>query len=191
MRGIVINLDSRPDRMVEFQQNVIPFPVERFSGVVANCGEDGCKESHLRIIERQSEYPFVVFEDDCILMKPWTVVEEAMKQLPDDWDALWLGGNLRVPLHRYSKNLFRVKNTYALHAVIYNSQRMIDYILENHNTPTGINVDVFYNKVVQEMFNCYIVYPMVANQRKGYSDITKRPVDYYDELNEIYEKQTK
>jgi GR25 family glycosyltransferase involved in LPS biosynthesis len=160
------------------------------SGVVASCGEDGCRESHLSILEKQDEFPFAVFEDDCILMKPWCLVDEVMKQLPKDWDALWLGGNVRSKLDRYSHNLFKLKDTYALHAVIYNSERMVDYILENHNTASGINLDVFYGREVQQKFNCFIIYPMVANQRKGYSDITKREVDYYDELLEIYNKQT-
>ena len=191
MDSYVINLDNRPERYKEFQQNVFPFPIKRISGCMASCGEDGCRDSHLGILERQSTFPFAVFEDDCILMKPWSIVEKAMKQLPKDWDALWIGGNVRVPLKRYSENLFIVKNTFALHAVIYNSEKMVDYILENHNTKTGENLDVFYNRVIQEMFNCYIIYPMVANQRKGYSDITKREVDYYDELNKTFEMQTR
>ena len=190
MFGYVINMDSRPERYREFRENAIPFPVQRVSGHVASCGEDGCRDSHLSILERENEFPFVVFEDDCVLMQPWSMVQQAMVQLPKDWDALWLGANLRTPVSRYSDNLFRIRNAYALHAVIYNSKRMVKYILENHKTPSGINLDVFYGRNVQHKFNCFITYPMVANQRKGYSDITKREVDYYDELNDVYKIRT-
>ncbi len=188
MKGIVINLDSRPDRMEYFEKNYFPFEVVRFPGIVASCGEDGCTRSHLAVISSQDKFPFIVFEDDCMMIQPWSVVETAMKQLPPDWDALWLGATIRQRLQKYSRNLYRLKNAFCLHAVIYNSQRMIDFILANHNTPSGKNLDIFYHKIVLNRFNCFVTYPICATQRYDYSDICKSVVDYHSEIYNAYNK---
>lgn len=175
MHGIVINLDSRPERWQFFQEhNKFPFEIERFSAIEAPSGEDGCTLSHLAVIKNQTEFPFIVFEDDCLMTKPWSIVDTAMKQLPYNWDALWLGATLTRPLKKYSLNLYHIERAYCLHAVIYNTPRMVNYILNNHHTPPGKNLDIFYYKELQHRFNCFITYPLCATQTEGYSDIAKK-----------------
>ena len=171
MKAFVINLDSRADRLESFLNQSFPFEVERFPGVVAERGQDGCAASHLAVIGKQTEFPFIVFEDDCVLIRPWSIVEEAMSQLPADWDALWLGAMVKQRLKRYSRNLYRLKRAYSLHAVIYNTKRMVDYIVTKHYRTNGENLDVFYCHEVQARFNCFITYPIVATQRSDVSDI--------------------
>jgi GR25 family glycosyltransferase involved in LPS biosynthesis len=177
--------------METFKMNCFPFPVNRFSALTSSCGEDGCTNSHLSILKKQKEFPFAVFEDDCLLIQPWKIVEKAISQLPNDCDALWLGANLRQPLERYSNNLFRLKKAWCLHGVIYFTQRIVDYILENHNTPSGINIDTFYCKDVQYNFNCFIVSPMVTVQCADFSDIAKKKTNNYVELIDNYRRYTK
>jgi GR25 family glycosyltransferase involved in LPS biosynthesis len=192
MNGIVINLDSRKDRLAEFMKQEFPFPVRRFSGITAVKGEDGCTYSHLAVLNIQHEFPFVVFEDDCIMLHPWSMVQQCMAQLPQNWDALWLGGNLTRRLQRYSSNLFRLQGAYCLHAVIYNSPKMVNFILDNNNTPAGKNLDIFYHDRVLPKFNCYITYPMIATQRDSYSDINHTNSNYgLTELLTNYDIQTK
>jgi len=189
MKAFVINLDSRPDRLELFKQNNLPFDVERFPGVVASCGEDGCTNSHLTLLRKyRDETPFVIFEDDCMMLESWGIVEKAISQLPQNWDCLYLGGTVRTPLTRYSDNLYRLKKTWTTHAIIYNSKRLINYILHKHNTPSGINLDVFLNNKVQQRFNCFITYPLVATQRNSYSDISKQHVDFETYIGESYKR---
>ena len=190
MHGIVINLDSRPDRLAEFRKQQFPFEVERFSAIKVTPGEDGCTQSHLAVIGAQTEFPFVVFEDDCIMLQPWTAVEMCMKQLPNKWDALWLGANVKEPISKYSENLYRLCNAYALHAVIYNSKEMVDYILKYHNTPSGKNLDIFYRFAVQKKFRCFLTYPMFATQRVDVSDICGK-ITGHEELEYNYKKNVK
>lgn len=190
MIGYVINLDSRPDRLAEFRKQQFPFEVVRVPGIVASCGEDGCTASHLLAITKQDKFPFVVFEDDCVLSEPWVFVETIMKQLPSTWDALWLGGNVKKQLRRYSENLYHCKSTYALHAVIYNSKNMVEYILRKHHTPSGKNLDIFYRFDVQQNFNCFITYPMLATQRPGISNINGGFVNY-EELKVNYNRNVR
>ncbi len=188
MKAFVINLDSRPDRMKLFKENRFPFEVTRVSGVVASCGEDGCTQSHLQVIASQHEFPFVVFEDDCMMIRPWSIVEKALSQLPNKWDALWLGATIRQPLVKYSTNLYKLRNAWCLHAVIYNSREMIDYILQNHNTPSGRNLDIFYHLQVMNAYRCFVTYPLCATQRNDYSDICKKKIDYNKEIEKAYSR---
>jgi hypothetical protein len=191
MNAYVINLDSRPDRLKSFRKNGFPFEVKRYPGVVASCGEDGCTYSHLNILREQKEFPFVVFEDDCVLLHPWSVVEEAMKQLPINWDGLWVGTNPRRRLERYSPNLFKINGSYSSHAIIYGSKRIVNYILKNHNTPTGQNLDIFYCHQLMKVFNCFVVYPLVATQLSDYSDIAHVNTNNRQVLIDNYNRFTK
>jgi GR25 family glycosyltransferase involved in LPS biosynthesis len=179
MKAYLINIDHRPERMVSFKHNKFPFEVERVSAVETNDGSLGCNLSHLKILRSQREFPFVIFEDDCVMVQPWEEVEKAIEQLPRDWDALWLGATLDAPIKRYSSNLFHLQKAYCTHAIIYNSQRVVDYIsnflgIYLATTKGKKIIDLFYYEDVQDKFNCFITYPMMAVQAEGYSDIMKR-----------------
>lgn len=198
MKAYVINLDDRPERMSSFKKNNFPFDVERVSAVKTNDGAVGCMLSHFNILKAQTHFPFVIFEDDCVMVAPWDDVEKAISQLPSDWDALWLGATLDTPLKRYSDNLFRLKKAYCTHAIIYNTQRIVDSILKTFDgfSPTITKqkaIDVFYYEEIQRDFNCFITYPMMALQGEGYSDIMKRTPrdDEYEWRKDCYNKFTK
>jgi len=188
MNAFVINLAERTDRMDLFRENKLPFEVKRFDAIKTDQGWIGCTQSHFSILQIYDELPLLILEDDVLFTEPWSVVEEAMRQLPDDWDALWLGATLCIPQERYSENLFRLIGGVCCHAIIYNSKRMIDYIITNHveffNTCLGRpTIDVFYCDDVQRKFNCFLTFPYVATQRAGYSDIEKAGVDYFGIIN--------
>jgi len=183
MKAYVINLDNRPDRMETFKENIFPFDVERVSAIKMDNGALGCTLTHFEIFKKNTEYPFVIFEDDCQFIEPWSLVEKAMSQLPDNWDALWLGATLDAPLKRYSENLFRLRRAYCTHAIMYNSPKIIEYILNNFLPFDGRKIiDVFYHKDVQENFNCFITYPMTTIQRNSMSDVMKREQDDSDQI---------
>ena len=198
MNSFVINLDRREDRMVSFNKNKFPFEVKRFSAIETSDGTMGCNLSHLSILEQQSEFPFAIIEDDCKMVAPWSDVENAMSQLPDDWDALWLGATLDGKIERYSANLFRLKKGYCTHFVIYNTPKIVNYIIEElpkfiATTKGKPIIDLFYYEYIQRIFNCYITYPMMALQAEGYSDIMKRTpgLDEHQWRHDQYNKFTK
>lgn len=194
MKAFVINLDRRPDRMVSFKENKFPFDVERVSAIEHPNGAYGCTLTHFDIFRKQKEFPFVIFEDDCKLIQSWSLVEWAMGQLPEDWDALWLGGTLDAPLKRYSENLFKARKIYCTQAVMYNSRRIIDFILNNFTESSGRKIiDVFYYRDVQDKFNCFLTYPMTTIQDGGYSDVMNRMQDETDQIwrTKCYNKYTR
>lgn len=176
-----INLDERKDRwdLSVLEAKKIGVDLIRFPAIQGETGHLGCRESHLTLLrDVKDEGIVMVTEDDfkIIVKNPIPIVRKAWSQLPGDWDMFYLGATLNEPLVRYSENLFWLRNAWTCHAIFYNNQNgVIDYILENHNTK---EIDVFLCIDVQLKFNCFIIYPMVATQREGYSDILKRHVDY-------------
>jgi GR25 family glycosyltransferase involved in LPS biosynthesis len=189
VKSYVINLASRPDKLTLFRQNQFPLDIERFEGIIDMPRDNGCAKSHLAILAMEHEFPFATFEDDCVMLENWMVVQRAMAELPDDWSALWLGATLTTPLERYSDHLFRLKRAHCLHAVIYNSQEMVDYILNHHDFKRHQYIDVFMFEV-QQKFNCFVTYPICATQRIGFSDISQKHVDYHDYIIDCYNKNT-
>jgi len=170
MKTYCINLESRPDRWRKVQKEAakLNLTLTRVDAIRDMVPHMGCRQTHLNIL-RFPDPVFMVIEDDMKVLQPFDVLERAISQLPEDWDMLYLGATLRKPLERYSENLYRLKGGAATHAIIYNNQHGIcEYIVENHDT---VAVDIFYAKNVQEHFNCYMTYPMVATQCPGYSDI--------------------
>lgn len=178
-----MNLKSRPDRLKEFYSNKFPFRVQRIEAIKTNPGWVGCTQTQINILKKQTKFPFVIFEDDCQMLQSWDVVQNIMKQLPQNWDALYLGATLMKPQQRYSENLFRLIGGYCAHAIIYNSKQMVDYVLTHYQeffncTQERKTLDVFYFVEVQPMFNCFITDPLCATQRAGYSDIENMNVEY-------------
>jgi hypothetical protein len=184
----VINLDHRPDRLEAFQKQNFPFHIERFSGIIDKDGEVGCKKAHLGILTKQHKFPFVVFEDDCQLINDCCYVDKAMQQLPENWDMLYVGANLQEPLERYSENLFHLHGAWCAHAIIYNSQRVVDYIVENKDKKAAL--DDLCKTEVEKKFNCFVVYPMVAIQRGSNSNVVPGYRDYRKLLEDNFAKHT-
>ena len=183
----VINLDERQDRLAQFNTNKIPLKIERFPAIKHPNGIKGCNASHLALLQRKHRFPFIIFEDDCLLLEDWSIVEKAMLQLPDDWDILYLGANLNKPIKRYSENLFCLQDAWTTHAIMYGSQGVVDYAIKRLKMGVS-HIDVFYAKDLTYTFNCFITHPMVAIQRASFSDIVNGYRDYSKDITTNFTK---
>lgn len=183
-----INLAHRTDKWSETQKECeqIGLDVIRFDAIYDANGWEGCRKSHLAILA-QAQPPFMIVEDDVQFLGDMSDIQRCMDDLPKDWDMLYLGANLQAPIEKYSEHLYRLKYAYATHAIIYNSQRVIDYILEHD--AGGRKIDVFYAEQVMEQFNVFATRPMLATQRPSLTDISKF-YQYYTHLAEGYSKFT-
>ena len=190
MKAYCINLKERADRWAQVQADLdkLKIPVECFEAVWDVIGHQGCINSHVKLLgEVKEQGVFMVLEDDIKVIADLFYLEKATKQLPDDWDMLYLGATLMRPLERYSDNLFKLQAGMTTHAIIYNNQNGVcDYIIEHMN---GGHVDVFMMQV-QKLFNCFITYPMIMTQFPGDSDTTGNWTDY-EEIERTYNKYTK
>ena len=190
MKAYCINLPERPERWDEFRKQKIPFEVQRFDAIRDNPGWKGCTKSHLKVFQEITEYPCIVFEDDCLMLHDWAMVEQCMIQLPADWDMLYLGATLNEKLEPYSKNLYRIKNAWTTHAIIYNSNKVPEFILSNKSNIKKI--DVFITENVLPIFQCFITYPLIATQRPGISDVLRKSTfTDYKIITDNYEKYVK
>lgn len=109
-------------------------------------------------------------------------LEQALSELPDDWDIVYLGANLVLWNNgepwpeRYSEHLFRVKCAWTTHAIAYN-KKCVRTILEKQPEFSVRMFDNYLSDRLPEL-NAFCVAPMVAYQRPRFSSIWQRVDDY-------------
>ena len=191
-----INLDRRSDRIEHFNNIVNKFDLgnyTRFSAVDGSLikdyngnlklGELGLVLSNLEIIKEAIKNNFntiLILEDDCFFTDEIKNIDEYFKQLPDDWDMLYMGGNHNLhigakPPIKINSKVIKLHTTYSTHFVALKSTvfNHINVILEKRNVP----LDVGYVQL-QKVFNAYSFSPAIAKQIKDYSDIQNKITDY-------------
>ena len=187
MKAYCINLLDRPDRLVQFYSQKFPFEVERFEAIKAVPGWVGCRDSYLEILKKINE-PTLIMEDDCQILKDWSLFFEAIAELPEDWDCLYLGATLNEPHLRYSEHLYYLSWAWTTHAIIWRGGRAVKFVLDCEKDIKKI--DVFLSDKIQTIFNCFIIYPLFATQRNGISNIAKGWQNYDELIVERFKKYT-
>jgi GR25 family glycosyltransferase involved in LPS biosynthesis len=188
-----INLPERTDRWENVQKE---FPklgtvtVNKFNAVKRTIGHEGCTASHLELLKLLSGIKrFTIFEDDLLISDDAiTILNEVEKQLPEDWDMLYLGANLMKPVERFSENLYRIKGAFTTHAMVFNNSSIPGHILSHQEQIKKI--DVFYYREIQENFKCFLCSPMVALQNDSFSNILRRTTDNSTAMTNNFKKYT-
>jgi len=188
MKTYVINLASRTDRWYQVlaECNRMGLTVEHFNACTDESPHIAFNRSQYEVIKRgydSGEDCFLVLEDDAVFDGQWSEVEEAMQDLPPDWDALYLGANIctdwfRKP-ERVTERLCRLRDCWQSHAIIW-SRKGAQTVLERFNVE-GEGWYIFDEQMRQKLFpdgNTYLMSPMIAYQRPGKSDIWERETDY-------------
>lgn len=120
-------------------------------------------------------------EDD-VSFRDLSHLDQALGELPEDWDIVYLGANLicwnngEPWPERYSEHLFRVKCAWTTHAIGYN-KKCVRSILEGQPSFDAQMFDNWLSTRLPEL-NAFIVAPMVAYQRPRFSSIWQRTDDY-------------
>jgi hypothetical protein len=137
----------------------------------------------------------LLLEEDCIF-RDLSHLEQAISELPAEWDILYLGANLicwnngeQWP-ERVSEHLFRVYAAWTTHCIAFN-RKVVPYLLEHQ---PGLNVQMFDNYLSTQLsqLNAYCIAPMVAYQRPRISSIwQKGEIDDYTELFQMSEERMK
>lgn len=187
MKAYCINLLDRPDRWTQFIEQKYPFDVERFDAIRKAPGWEGCRDSYIEVLKKVTE-PTLIMEDDCQILGNWDLVYNAIAELPEDWDCLYLGATLNEPLVKYSEHLYRITWGWTTHAIIWRGGRAVNHVIKSFENIKKI--DVFFANEIQVMFNCFIIYPLFATQRNGISNIAKGWQDYDKLIVERYKKYT-
>lgn len=178
---VCLNLESRKDRRDivsrEFERNSIA-NVEFYEATPG--GVKGfCKSMASLFRDYRNKGNILVFEDDVRFINDYRKIDDCLNQLPDNWDMIYLGANVRDYLKRHSENLYILKNAWTTHAVGY-SEKMVSWLADNYDgkyTHPYI-FDEWLRQEVQPRFFCYITKPMFCTQRPDYSDIWNRFANY-------------
>ena len=126
----VINLDREEEKMQKLHNDMVKnnYHYERFSAIDGkkikeddyrikkyfgktknySMGQKCCTLSHIAIWNKikKKKTPYnIILEDDVIIPEDLHInIKKYLKQLPEDWDFLFLGGN-RIIGNKYSENL--------------------------------------------------------------------------------------
>jgi hypothetical protein len=117
-------------------------------------------------------------------------LEQALGELPDDWNIVYLGANLvcwnngEPEPERHSEHLWRVKAAWTTHAIGYN-RKCVYELLAKQPPFSEIMFDNWLSTRLPEL-QAYCVAPMVAWQRPRVSSIWQR--GYVDDYTEIFQE---
>lgn len=163
----VINLDRRHERWLCVKEELMRngFSPQRISAI--DNGWKGCRDSHLYVLNlTTNQNSFFVFEDDVEFIGDAKLISKAIKQLPKDWDCLYLGASPQELQERISDNLFRISKSWCMHSILWHNRKggAIEYMLANRKDIGKI--DVFMANKVMPKFNCFLIYPIICTQKE-------------------------
>ena len=135
----------------------------------------GCLESHLKTIEYAIEKGYksiLIMEDDIKFIKK----PNKIPLPPSDWDMLYLGGTVHRIIEK--KQPWSKITCWTTHAYMINLENkdLIKDILRGYDYDKEI--DRYYLEKIHPYYNCYMLDPMIAIQKPGYSVIENREVNY-------------
>jgi len=147
-------------------------------GNIRSMGNIGLILTNLQIFEYAKEQKFsqiLIMEDDVYFTSEINNIESLISYVPNDWDMLYMGGN-----HNYhnkgskaqpipiNDHVIKCQHTFTTHCYAVKSH-MYD-ILTSRLSKLDAPIDVIYTEIQKE-YNVYSIYPSVAKQREGFSDI--------------------
>lgn len=169
-----LNQAERPDRWKQAEEEFlrVGLTVERFTALKADQPFHSFCISQYGMLKQFLETDgnkLLTLEDD-VLFKNLDHLSDALSELPDNWDILYLGANDRgITPQKFSKHLCRIKTAWTTHAIAY-SRKMVEIIVKNYPVETFAMYDDWLSNQLAD-HNCFIVNPPVAWQRKGISDL--------------------
>ncbi|HFU0690258.1 TPA: glycosyltransferase [Morganella morganii] len=197
---IYINLESRPDRkddILEALGNIeIPYhKIIRFNAVEKKPGFLGCALSHAAVMKMVMENgwgPVLIVEDDNSFYSDDDHICQAnifLSSLQEkDWDVALLGGNYYfVYDHQPEIYSLSLKFSYCTNAYIVNRgyaetlyhafNDSVRQITAGDEPDESKSIDVVWNRLM-EKDNWFGLYPCIAYQARGFSDIRGVSLNY-------------
>lgn len=184
MKVKILNLDSRPDRWANVQQECVKFGITEFERFPAfTGGVSGFNKSMKTIL--QGEQELLILEDDCQFHGHIDQLLHYKTLLPDDWGLLYLGANVRSEQRKYVDGIWHLNNAWTTHAILY-SNLGAKYCAKEYDEK--LIYDEWLRTHTQKVLKCFIVNPFLATQRSDKSDIWGADADYDLKETEKYLK---
>jgi hypothetical protein len=171
----VINLDHRKDKWRASINELSPhFNLERVSAIKNDWGWLGLWQTVKKIFQ-ECDGDVLIFEDDATYRGWATNLQDAINDLPDGWEMLMLGANIKDQrLDRINNTLARTYGSWTTHAIYYSHKFAKEMAELNLNIP----IDEYFRTIVHPRGNSYVVYPFLSYQRPSDSDIEQGFKDY-------------
>lgn len=171
----VINLDSRRDKWRICEMELGPhFELERVSAIRHEWGWVGLAKTFNKIFA-DAEGDVLIFEDDATYRGWVTNLLNAIKDLPEGWEMLMLGANIKDQrIDRINNTLARTYGAWTTHGIYYSHK----LCKELANLEFSVPIDEYFRTVVHPRGNSYVVYPFLSYQRPSDSDIEGGFKDY-------------
>jgi len=188
-KGYYINLDRRPDRKEEFEQEMEKYGLggfcERFPGIDAIVEPDYikkhyyCAQTFYNLFQKiydEGHENVVIFEDDAYFydepnqLTGNELVQNALDELQNfpDWDMVYFGGHPIREVDIVSKTLMKAPTILTLHAVGY-KRNVIKRILDEYHPFVDCAIDGWLGQ--RHDIVKYLVNPIAIPQRDGKSDL--------------------
>lgn len=122
----------------------------------------------------------MILEDDAVLVKGFEEkLDAVIKELPFDWNALWLNGTETKRGFTISGNLRKVKEMWGTFGYLLNSS-FYDVVIEGLEKETK-SADGFFTSI-QKNNQCFATVKPLVKHRRGVSDIAGVVVSHYKHL---------
>lgn len=166
----VINLEHNSCRMNRMNDVLTKLQIkyERFDaidGIKLNNPELGCQMSHVNIIKKaiaENHNIICILEDDTIFYKNFNYVLDNMyKNIPNDWDMIYLGANQCNNWNKVniSNNYYKSYECNGTFAYIIRKRIFTDILSVLDDT--SLPIDKKYH-IIQRKFNVYTMMPNIV-----------------------------
>ena len=145
-------------------------------------GQIGVAMSHITLwktLRNWEEEIAIIFEDDVIIPKNfWILVKQYMKQLPKDWDILFLGGTSVIG-SKYSKNLLipaqeATKGIYNTGFFAYMvKKKCLDTLIEK-SKPLVTAIDNQIKDFAFKYLNIFYAYPSIVSHNYDFESTNNK-----------------
>ena len=199
----VINLDREKEKMIKLNNDMKnnnynyerflaidgkklsnkDYRIKKYFGETKNysMGQKCCTLSHIAIWNKikKSNTPYnIILEDDVIIPeKLYSNIKVYLKQLPEDWDFLFLGGN-RIIGNKYSENLIipqkkKVNGNYGTFAYLINSKNIDNILNDCYNIVE--HTDTFIQRTLGKKYKIFFCNPqLIKHNYDSISSIRNR-----------------
>ena len=176
VRAFVVNLNRRTDRWSQAERELSPhFQIERVPAIEMSPGWKGLNAT-MSALFATAEDDILVFEDDATFTGTIEQYQACISNLPENWDMMHLGANVKGRVERVAPNLVRHYGAWTTHAVLYSYQ----FCQKMRNLTMDTVIDEYFRTQIHPLGNSYITDPFMSIQRPSVSDLENTFKDYKD-----------
>lgn len=176
---LVINLESRPDRLAQVKKDLHPYSAFVMPGIVDKDPMTGIAMAHLNCIRLAKEKRWdqvIIMEDDvCFRLGAWDYLRDALQAAPQDWEILLSGVYEENGIEQVNGFWDKIGEFCGLHFYIVHS-RAYNKILTYDGR---LHIDRWMNHRGTRL-KAYQTRRYATYQRDGYSDNSRSHTNYND-----------